>query len=67
MPFHSQDVRSASFMTRHRDVSTPTPQFMTTILDHVDQSMASGQPVYVHCCGGVGRTGTVVGCGGIMG
>jgi protein-tyrosine phosphatase len=39
-----------------------TPQEMTHILDAIDQAIATGQTVYVHCWGGVGRTGTVVGC-----
>ncbi|MDH4176078.1 MAG: serine/threonine protein phosphatase [Thermoleophilia bacterium] len=32
------------------------------ILDLVDEELASGGCVYVHCLGGLGRTGTVVGC-----
>ena len=35
---------------------------MIQILDSTDQSLAEGLPVYVHRWGGVGRTGTVVGC-----
>lgn len=35
---------------------------MTAILDEVDEAIAHGETVYVHCLGGVGRTGTVVGC-----
>ena len=32
------------------------------ILDVIDTARANEQPVYVHCWGGKGRTGTVVGC-----
>jgi protein-tyrosine phosphatase len=37
-------------------------ELMTTILDAIDESMTAGKPVYVHCWGGMGRTGTVIGC-----
>jgi len=35
---------------------------MTAILDELDEALAAGQRVYVHCRAGIGRTGTVVGC-----
>ncbi|MDF1554074.1 MAG: tyrosine-protein phosphatase [Deferrisomatales bacterium] len=44
------------------DLSVPTPLTMLQILDHLDAEVATGRPVYVHCLGGKGRTGTVVGC-----
>jgi len=45
-----------------RDVSVPTPQAMRAILDEINKFISINRPVYVHCWGGRGRTGTVVGC-----
>jgi len=45
-----------------RDMDTPTQQEMVRILDTIDAELAEGRAVYVHCFGGIGRTGTVVGC-----
>lgn len=46
-----------------RDLGLPrSPEFMAAILDQIDQAVEQGHTVYVHCWGGVGRTGTVVGC-----
>jgi protein-tyrosine phosphatase len=44
------------------DFGCPSEQQMLTILDRIDQELAGGRVVYVHCYGGLGRTGTVVGC-----
>ncbi|MDO9066499.1 MAG: protein-tyrosine phosphatase family protein, partial [Chloroflexota bacterium] len=44
------------------DMGVPRQQTMVTILDTIDQALSAGRMVYVHCWGGVGRTGTVVGC-----
>jgi protein-tyrosine phosphatase len=35
---------------------------MHHILDTIDEAIANNRKVYVHCWGGVGRTGTTVGC-----
>ena len=35
---------------------------MAEILDEIDSLLGRGEVVYVHCWGGVGRTGTVVAC-----
>lgn len=46
-----------------RDVSTPRSQEVTTqILDSIDAEISKEGIVYVHCWGGVGRTGLIVGC-----
>lgn len=46
-----------------RDAGVPeTREYMRQILDVVDEAIADGNVVYVHCWGGVGRTGLVVGC-----
>jgi hypothetical protein len=45
-----------------RDLSVPTEAEMRYILDAIDSHLNVGRPAYVHCLGGVGRTGTVVGC-----
>ena len=44
------------------DLGTTTIPHMTRILDDVDAALDAGRGVYVHCWGGIGRTGTVVGC-----
>jgi protein-tyrosine phosphatase len=44
------------------DLGIPTREHMTSVLEHIDDEIRSGRPVYVHCWGGIGRTGTVVGC-----
>jgi ADP-ribosylglycohydrolase len=45
-----------------RDLSVPTIDGMRSILDAVDLALAANRPVYIHCFGGIGRTGTAVCC-----
>jgi hypothetical protein len=45
-----------------RDFSVPTREELTAILDTIDGALAYGRTVFVHCRGGIGRTGTVLGC-----
>jgi hypothetical protein len=44
------------------DMGCPSADTMDAILDEIDSALADGHVVYVHCWGGIGRTGTVVGC-----
>ena len=45
-----------------RDFDTPSPDEVRETLDLIDAEVDAGGVVYLHCYGGVGRTGTVVGC-----
>ncbi|HEU4828421.1 MAG TPA: hypothetical protein VFT04_04425 [Gemmatimonadales bacterium] len=45
-----------------RDMDVPAREQMSRILDHIDAELEAGRKVYVHCWGGIGRTGTAVGC-----
>ena len=45
-----------------RDLDVPTPDVMETVLAKIREETSAGRPVYIHCWGGIGRTGTVVGC-----
>lgn len=45
-----------------RDVDIPTSWQMRAILATLRAALEEGETVYIHCWGGVGRTGTVVGC-----
>jgi protein-tyrosine phosphatase len=44
------------------DMSVPSHDLMRDILRTIDVEIAAGRRVYVHCWGGIGRTGTVAGC-----
>lgn len=50
--------------SRHpiRDLSVPSVSQMREILDVIHIKASARRPVYLHCWGGIGRTGTVVGC-----
>ena len=46
-----------------RDAGIPRdPGVMGALLDRLDLDLAVGHRVYLHCWGGIGRTGTAVGC-----
>ena len=39
-----------------------SPELTAAALDAIDDHIAQGRTVYVHCMGGIGRTGTIIGC-----
>lgn len=45
------------------DLDIPnSPDQTAEILDLIDANLADGKPTYVHCWGGIGRTGVIIGC-----
>jgi protein tyrosine/serine phosphatase len=44
------------------DMDVPSVSQMRSTLTAIEHGIAAAAPVYVHCWGGIGRTGTVIGC-----
>jgi hypothetical protein len=57
---HDVEIRHHRFAIG--DFGLPTPELMRSLLDQIDESLRAGRKVYLHCWGGIGRTGTTVGC-----
>ena len=57
---HHIDVKHQRFPIR--DAGIPSREQMRSILDTLDAELQAGRKIYVHCWGGIGRTGTTVGC-----
>ena len=45
-----------------QDKGLPAHERMTALLDSLDAALDAGNKIYLHCWGGIGRTGTAVGC-----
>jgi len=58
-----QNIKVSCHRIPIRDSCVPTPELMRQVLDIINSSIFTDkEPVYIHCWGGLGRTGTVVGC-----
>lgn len=57
---HHLTVRYQRFPIR--DAGIPSREQMRSILDMINAELQAGRKIYVHCWGGIGRTGTTVGC-----
>ena len=44
------------------DYGLPDVRRMRWVLDHLQAALDGGPPLYLHCHGGIGRTGTAIGC-----
>ena len=67
LPFLQEEAaRSGILVTYERiniqDRGLPSHEQMEVLLDILDRALDSGQAVYLHCWGGIGRTGVTVGC-----
>lgn len=58
----ARKVESAYHRFGIRDHGICSPQTMIRILNVIDESIEKQKGVYVHCWGGIGRTGIVIGC-----
>jgi len=58
----SMGIETVFYRFGIEDFGLPSEELMIRILDVIDRSIDENRPVYVHCRGGIGRTGTVVGC-----
>lgn len=45
-----------------QDFGIPSPPIMRMVLGNIGNLLELGRNPYLHCMGGIGRTGTVVGC-----
>jgi hypothetical protein len=58
----SMGIETVFYRYGIKEFEVPEEELMIRILDTIDTSMDENRPVYLHCRGGIGRTGTAVGC-----
>jgi len=62
-----EQARVYDMQVNHRrfgigDFGLPSAPQMNDILDTIAEELQAGHRIYLHCWGGIGRTGTTVGC-----
>jgi hypothetical protein len=67
LPLLQAEARARDRIVQHRrfsfpDFNIPTHASMVAALDAIDAALTGNRIVYLHCFGGIGRTGTTVGC-----
>jgi protein tyrosine/serine phosphatase len=62
MQFSMSGMELNCFCFPIKDLDIPTSTHMRTIIKAINEAIHEGGKVYVHCWGGIGRTGTVIGC-----
>jgi hypothetical protein len=66
-PILAEQARRSNLMVAYRrypirDRGVPERGAMSQMLDEIERFIEDNDPVYLHCWGGVGRTGVAVGC-----
>jgi len=67
LPILQEEAKAYERLIHHQrfsfpDFAVPAPEMMIAALDAIDTGLAEGRHIYLHCVGGIGRTGTTVGC-----
>ena len=58
----ARGVRADYVRAPIQDLGVPAEADLGRLLATIDETLTSKRAVYVHCHGGIGRTGTVIGC-----
>lgn len=61
LPDAGRDLKHLSFPVPDMDVPE-SDAVMRSVLDAIESENEAGRVCYVHCWGGIGRTGTAIGC-----
>jgi protein-tyrosine phosphatase len=58
----TEELQWRTIGCRYADLGVPRPSDLTIVLSRLSTNVDDGIPSYVHCWGGVGRTGTEISC-----